>query len=70
MLRKDYHRSKNYNRRQKNAESKLTMVRASRAYKKAISKQFKSYQETIIKKCVVYKAYRSINDRSGDTKKY
>ena len=37
MFRKEYHRSKKYNRRQKTAERKLNLVRASRDYKKAIS---------------------------------
>ena len=74
MLRKEYHRSKNYNRHQKTAESKLNMVRASRAYKKAISKQFKSYQDSVVKKLrglltTNLKAYWSIINRSGETKK-
>ena len=74
MLRKEYHRSKNYNRRQKTAESKLNMVRASRAYKKSISKQFKSYQDSIVKKLhdlqtTNPKAYWSIINRSGEAKK-
>ena len=37
VLRKEYHRSKNYNRRLKTVESRLNMVRASKAYKKAIN---------------------------------
>ena len=49
MLRKEYHRSKNYNMRLKTVESRLNMVRASKAYKKAINKQFRAYQSDVVK---------------------
>ena len=73
MLRKEYHRSKNYNRRKKTAESRLNMVRASRAYKTAINKQFKSYQNNVVKKLrdlqtTNPKAYWSIINRGCDSK--
>ena len=69
MIRKEYHRSKNYNRRKKTAESRLNMVRARRAYKTAISKQFKSYQNKVVKKLrnlqtTNPKAYWSIINRN------
>ena len=69
MLRKEYHRSKNYNRRKKTAESRLNMVSASTAYKTAINKQFKSYQNNVVKKLrdlqtTIPKGYWSIINRS------
>ncbi|MEW8548127.1 MAG: reverse transcriptase family protein, partial [Candidatus Thiodiazotropha sp.] len=74
MLRKEYHRSKNYNRRQKTVESRLNVVRASKAYKKAINKQFRAYQSDVVKKLrdlqtTNPKAYWSIINRSCDSKK-
>ena len=50
------------------------MVRASRAYKKSICKQFKSYQDFVVKKLrdlqtTNPKAYWFIINRSGETKK-
>ena len=73
MLRKEYHCSKNYNRRKKTAENRLNMVRASRAYKTAINKQFKSYQNNVAKKLrdlqtTNPKAYWSIINRICDSK--
>ena len=73
MLRKEYHRSKNYNRCMKTAESRLNMVRASRSYKTAINKQFKSYQNIVVKKLrdlqtTNPKAYWSIINRRCDSK--
>lgn len=74
ILRKEYHRSKNYNRRKKNQlKVKINMVIASRAYKKAINRQFKSYQNSILKKVrdlqtTKQKAYWSIINKSCESK--
>ncbi|CAC5376002.1 unnamed protein product [Mytilus coruscus] len=50
VKRKEYHRAKNYNWRVKTVESKNSMVRCSKAYKKALSEQFNSYRKNFIKK--------------------
>lgn len=58
----------------KSAESKLNMVRASRAYEKAINRQFKSYQNSVVKtlkdlQTTNQKAYWSIINKSCESKK-
>ncbi|MEW8548698.1 MAG: reverse transcriptase family protein, partial [Candidatus Thiodiazotropha sp.] len=73
-LRKNYHRCKHYHWRYKTAESRQNMVQASKAYKKIINKQFRAYQDSVIRKIRSLettnpKAYWSIINRSCDYKK-
>ena len=50
VLRKNYHKAKNYHWRKKNAEGRLNMIRASKIYRKGINRKFKAYQEGIVGK--------------------
>ena len=54
MFQNEHHRSKNYNRRQRTAESKLNMVIASRAIRKLLVSSLKSYQDNVVKNCGTY----------------